>query len=434
MAQQQPSGSTQGHPQKTVAYIMSRFPKISETFIMNEILELERLGLHVEIFPLLREQEQVMHPEAAALVARAHYSTLVSQAVLAAQLYWLLKQPRAYFGAWWQALWGNRGSRKFFVRALAIVPQAALFARQMQRIGVAHVHAHWATHPALAAFVIHRLTDLPYSFTAHAHDIYVDRTMLTEKIRDASFVVTISEFNRRLLREHSGSIADKTVVIHCGADLSLFQPQAAQPNAVFTIGCVARLDEMKGQRYLIEACAKLKAQNVAFTCVLVGDGPARAELEAQIARLDLNDQVRLLGRQPRDRVSEIVAAADVIAMPSVVTADGHAEGIPVALMEALAMERPVVTSAISGLPELIIDGETGLLVPERDVDALVAALLRLRADPELGRRLGAAGRTKVLHEFDLRRNAEALYDMLMQDWPAQATSIARTAPGSAVAG
>ena len=410
--------STSGVAGKKIAYLMSRFPKISETFILYEILELQRLGMQIEIFPLLRESAPVMHSEARALVERAHYSKLWTKEVLQAQRYWLRRQPAAYAHAWAQAIRGNARSPKSLSRALVVVPQAALFAQRMVELGVSHLHAHWATHPALAAYVVNVLTGLPYSFTAHADDIYVERSMLDEKIRRAQFVITISEYNKRFLSKLYGEAAAKKIfVVHCGVDSAIFAPRAHTPsNSLFNIVCVARLEQKKGHSYLIEACAQLKAQGVSFRCVLVGDGEQRAQIEGQIKRLGLEDMVILLGQQPRSRVGELLANADVMVLPSVTTAEGRQEGIPVALMEALATELPVVASAISGIPELVEDGHTGLLVPERDPAALAMALARLQNDPELGRRLGAAGRAKVQREFDLQRNTARLHRMFTSDW------------------
>jgi colanic acid/amylovoran biosynthesis glycosyltransferase len=415
---------------KIVAYLMSRFPKISETFILYEILELERLGLRVEVFPLIREPAQTIHAEAREIVERAHYSTFFSLPVLLAQAYWLGKRPLAYLRAWWQALRGNLGTPSFLARALALVPQAALFARQMQELGVEHLHAHYATHPALTAYVIRELTGLPYSFTAHAHDIYLERPMLDEKIRRAAFVVTISRYNRELLRSLYGDeAARKTVVIHCGVDPAIFQPQERAPKQHFTMVCVASLQDYKGHPYLIEACAQLKARGVDFRCLLIGQGEDRPQIEAQIERLKLQEQVLVLGPQPRDQVSAHVAAADVVVLPSIVTSYGKQEGIPVALMEALAAAKPVVATAISGIPELIQHERSGLLVPERDATALAEALLRLHDDPELGRRLGAAGRETVLREFDLQRNTALLHRLLLRDWsdPAEQPQLSEIA-------
>lgn len=405
---------------RVVAYTMSRFPKISETFILYEIVELERLGVRVEVFPLIREREEVAHPEAAALVARAHYSSPLSPEMLAAQLYWLLRRPGAYLGAWLRALWGNRESPKFLSRAAVVVPQAALFARRMRELGVEHLHAHYATHPALAAYVVQALAGIPYSFTAHAHDLYVERPMLGEKLRGAAFVVAISAFNRRLIGELYGAeAAAKTRVIHCGVDLEVFRPRAPRaPGGPFTLICVASLQDYKGHAYLVEACARLRDAGLDFRCLCVGEGEERPQIAAQIARLGLGERVLLLGRQPRNEVSRLMAEADAMALPSVVTPSGKMEGIPVALMEALATELPAVATAISGVPELIHDGETGLLVPERDAAALADALLRLAREPGLGARLARAGRALVEREFDLRRNAAALRDLLAAAPPA----------------
>jgi glycosyltransferase involved in cell wall biosynthesis len=413
-----------------VAYIVSRFPTIAETFILYEILALEQAGLTVEVFSLLRQREKVVHPGAEALVKRAHYGRFVSSATLTAQLYWLSRNPLAYISGWWRAILGNLFSPKFLIRALAVVPQAALFARQMQALGVRHVHAHWATHPTLAAYIVHRLTGLPYSFTAHADDIYVERPMLAEKIQRASFVVAISEYNRQFLGALYGASAEKKiVVIHCGVDSSVFQARPAKQRAMpFTIVCVARLEEKKGHSFLIQACAKLKASGIPFQCLLIGEGSHRPRLEQQIAKLGLAKQVFLLGQQPRDRVSALMSQAHAMVLPSVTTANGRKEGIPVALMEALASELPAIATSISGIPELVENDRTGILVPERDAEALAEALIRLYYEPKLGEQLGAEGRRKVLREFDLNSNAAKLLTLFKHSRTSQST--APPLPGS----
>ena len=213
-----------------IAYLMSRFPKVSETFIMTEILELQKLGAEIEIFPLVRHRELVRHPEIDQLLAHTHYVRLLSFSVIFAQFYWLVRRPAAYFRAWWRAITGNWKSGGFLLRAFFIVPQAAEFARRMRLLKIQCVHCHWATHPALAAYVIKYLADISYSFTAHAHDIYANRTMLREKIREARFVVTISEYNRRFLHDLYGNEASqKLLVIHCGIDPETFVPPERKP-------------------------------------------------------------------------------------------------------------------------------------------------------------------------------------------------------------
>lgn len=402
------AGESRLEPRR-IAYLMSRFPKISETFILYEIVALEELGFDVEIFPLLREREPLQHREAERLAARAHDIPLASRAVLRAQLHWLRRRPLTYVAAWGAALWGNLRSPRFLIRALAVVPLAATFAQRMEAARVTHIHAHWATHPALAAYVASRLTGIPYSFTAHAHDIYVDRPMLHEKIRRSAFVVTISEFNRQFLERHYGRLAEeRIVVVHCGTDTSLFQPPSIRAPGPWTIVCVASLQPQKGQTYLVEACRRLVAEGIELRCLLVGDGETRPILEAQIREAGLEARVELIGQQPRHRVIELLGGADAVAQPSIVLPSGKMEGIPVALMEALAMERPVVATAISGVGELVEDGVTGLLVAPASPTQLTDALRRLHAEPELGATLGRAGRRRVVEDFDLNRSARQL--------------------------
>lgn len=405
---------------RTVAYIVSRFPAITETFILYEILELERRGVNVEVFSLLRQRDSVMHREASELVKRTHYGDLLSARVWRANLSWLIKHPRVYLGAWWAALRGNGRSLRSLAHAAYVVAQAAFFAHRMKQTQIDHVHAHWATHPTLAALIIRRLTGLPYSFTAHAHDIYVERPMLAEKIREASFVVTISEYNRRLFRRLYGeAAAQKTVMIRCGIDPEVFLPRTRPVGGeqrALTIVCVASLRDYKGHPYLIQACSQLRAKGIRFECLLIGDGEDRPAIEALISRECLSDSVKLLGPQSRDRVSDVLARADVMVLPSIVTSYGKKEGVPVALMEALAVELPVIATSISGIPELLEDGRTGLLVPQRDARALADALVRIYENPALARRLGKAGREKVLREFNLHQNVAALGELLSRDW------------------
>lgn len=393
-----------------LAYLVSRFPKISETFILYEIIELKKLGFEVDIFPLVREREDIQHSEVTALISRTHYHSALSLPVILAQLFWIIRRPIAYFAALWSVIRGNIGSPKFLIRGIAAFLLAGLFAKEIQQSGIQHVHAHWATHPALAAYVVHRLTGLPYSFTAHAHDIYVEQSMLREKIAAAEFVVTISEFNRRFLTGLYGQeIAKKIDVIHCGIDLDVFQPrESAQKADLFTLICVASLEEKKGHQYLIEACAQLIQDGTALNCLLVGDGELRTELEALIKRHGLSQYVKLLGRQPRDRVSELLAQSHALVLPSIVTSKGKMEGIPVALMEALAMQMPVIATNISGVSELVEHNITGLLVPEKDAAALASAINIIRQNPEGAAALGRRGRAKVIAEFDLHDNTTSL--------------------------
>jgi len=400
----------QREPVRTIAYVMSRFPKLSETFVLYEIQELERHGLTVAIFPLIREREQVIHADAQPYVDRAAYSTPWQPQVALAHVFWAWHTPAIYVGLWLTVVRCYIRSPKRLIRALVATIQAVWMARQIATLKIGHVHAHFATYATLCAYVIHRLTGISYSFTVHADDVYVNQLMLREKLAAADFVVTISEYNRCFLHGLYGALATQKVrVYHCGVDLTVFSPRPQPPTRSWlTITCVARLEEKKGHSYLIDACALLRARGLAIRCQLVGDGELRPAIEAQIARLGLGEHVILLGSQPRDRVRALLAESDVVAMPSIITNEGRQEGIPVALMEAMAMQIPVVATDTSGVSELIEHGRSGLLVPQRNAESLANALLLLAGQGELRNRLGVEARTVVLRSFDLRANTAAL--------------------------
>lgn len=399
-----------------VAYIMSRFPKLSETFVLYEMLALQQQGASVEIFPLINEHASVVHEEAKPFVARARYQPAFSMAILKAQLHCLRTKPKAYLALWKEVLAGTWGSANYMIGGVGLLPMAVRFAEEMRALGVNHIHAHFANHPTVAALAAHRLTGIPFSFTVHAHDLYVDQHMLERKVRAAAFVIAISEYNKELIVKHCGEdVRDKVVVVHCGVDTRLFQPRqkAEKKNGVFTIVCVGSLEEKKGQTYLVAACQILKQRGLSFVCHLIGDGQSRSALEEQIRSSKLEDVVRLEGGRPRDEVLKMLNQADVVALPSIRTKSGKMEGIPVALMEPLACEVPVISTRTSGIPELVEDGVTGLLVPPEDPVALADALQRLAGDPELARRMGRNGREKVLREFDLYASTLQLAQLMI---------------------
>jgi glycosyltransferase involved in cell wall biosynthesis len=281
----------------------------------------------------------------------------------------------------------------------------------MQADRVDRVHSHFANHPALAGFLVHRLTGIPYSFTAHGSDLHVDRHMLCAKVREADLVVPISEFNRRVILDECGDgIGEKLVVIHTGVDTDHFRPAEGTrpPQRPLTITCIGTLHEVKGQVHLVNACARLSAEGVAFVCHLVGEGEDRGRLERAIADAGLEGRVVLDGALDRDALGALLAETDVVVAPSVPTARGKREGIPVVLMEAMSCGLPVVASRLSGIPELVEDGVSGLLAEPGSPDGIADALMRLAHDPELRDRLGRAGRERVVADFDIRVNARRL--------------------------
>jgi glycosyltransferase involved in cell wall biosynthesis/peptidoglycan/xylan/chitin deacetylase (PgdA/CDA1 family) len=395
-----------------VAYVMSRFPKLTETFVLGEVLALERRGVPVDLYPLLRERAPVVHPEAARLVARARYEPFLSPAILVSQLVWLRRRPSAYLRAWRDVLAGTWGSPNFFVGAIGCFPKVAHAARRMQAEGVTHVHCHFANHPAVAGLIVHRLTEIPFSFTAHGSDLHKDRRMLGRKVAEAAFVATISHDNRRLIVAECGEhVAEKVHVLRAGVDTRLFAPSAlkpGQPCDALRIVCVGTLHEVKGQPHLIEACRLLAGEGIDVRCRLIGAGPDEKALRAQIEEAGLAESVVVAGQRTRQQVVAELWRADALVAPSVPTRAGRREGIPVVLMEAMSTGLPVVASAISGIPELVEHEVSGLLVPPRDAAAIARAVRQLAADPALRERLGRAARKRVLAEFDLEDSAAEL--------------------------
>lgn len=421
-----------------VAYIMSRFPKLTETFILYEMQALEQLGVQVEVYPLLRARKTathqegtsvwtkitellskslgtlIMHPEAVPYVERANFVPFFSWRIFLAQLYFLLRKPSTYLGTLWTLIRETWGSLNFLLGGLSLFPKTVYFAYQMAADGITHVHAHFANHPATAAYIIHRLTDIPYSFTAHGADLQVDQHMLCKKVSDAAFIVTISIFNKNLILDKCDvHCPERIKVIRCGVDTSVFSPQAKKssielPAMPFTILCIGTMYEVKGHTYLIDACRLLKEDGVDFVCSLVGDGPFRQALLEQVEQSDLTERVLFHGQLTRWEVVELLKKVDVLALPSIPTSNGRREGIPVVLMEAMASGVPVVASGISGIPELIENEVSGLLVRPRDPEELAGALKRFYQNPALRQRIGLAGREKVQQEFDLNKNAALL--------------------------
>lgn len=404
-----------------IAYVLSRFPEITQTFVINEIVGLGQHGIRIEVFPLILQLDQAIHDQVRPFARRTHYRPLLSGEVWRAQIYWLRIKPISYLRTWAQALVANATHPGFLARSLVVVPKAAYFARKMVELGVTYIHAHWATHATLAAYCVSRLTGLSYSFTTHAHDLYGPRPMLARKVEHATLVVTISDYNKRLIaRLYGVSAARKTAVVRCGVNLAQFRPQPPPQGATPLVVCIGSLMPYKGHKYLIEACRLLQRDGVTFRCVCIGEGPLRSDLQSQIETSGASRYVLLRGALSQQKVRRILGVASLYVQPSIRTRSGMIEGIPVAIMEALAMEIPVVASRLTGIPELIEDNECGgRLVEEKNPEALAEAITAMLRDREHARTLARLGRQRVLAEYDLDSNVGALRDRLLSVMPQQ---------------
>jgi glycosyltransferase involved in cell wall biosynthesis len=304
------------------------------------------------------------------------------------------------------------------LKTLAVFPKSVYIAEQLKRDGVRHLHAHYATFPTTMALIIATLNDGTFSFTVHAHDIQVDRTLLPWKLREARFIRSISDFNRRSLEElYPREAPGKIEVIHVGIEPATYeQSESTALHAdVPLILCVAAHRPYKGLPILIEACRLLRDQGVRFRCEVVGHGPMRATLERIIEQKSAGDVIALVGPKPQDEVARKMAAASFFVLPSIIDEYGQMEGIPVSLMEAMASGLAVISTSISGIPELVQDGVTGLLVPPADPIALAGAMRTLLESPECAREMGERGRRKVRAEFELGECVSRLVSRLERE-------------------
>ncbi len=380
----------------TIGYLVSTWPRLSATFILNEVIAVERSGVSVRIFSVKDPDGEPVHPAVAQVAARVSYLSLPRhrKAAVHANLRVLCRHPGRYCRT---LLYALRFRRRAILRSFF---QAGYLTWDLSREPVAHLHAHFAHAPALTAMLTHRMTGIPYTFTAHARDMYVETPseLLRAQAERAQAVITCTEYNRQHLARQIGPAANgKLHCVYHGLDLSQFTfpwPRVPAPEPPIILS-VARLVEKKGLRDLIVIESE-------------GDGPLRQALEAQVKELGLSDRVQLLGTQTHDWVRRGYERARVFVLPCVIMADGDRDGIPNVLLEAMASGVPVVSTAVSGIPELIESEGDGLLVPPSTPPLLADALERLLSEPELGERLARTARAKIEARFAREQSAAQL--------------------------
>jgi colanic acid/amylovoran biosynthesis glycosyltransferase len=386
-----------------LAYVLKRFPRISETFIAAELIELERQGERLTVFAISRPDEPFRHAFLDELRARVvylpHRPLRRPRRTLRALVRVLRTDPRGWCAA---ALACSKPPRPRSWRRLL---QATVLRDEMRSAGIDHAHAHFATAAARLASLAWRMGGPSYSVTAHAKDIYhedVRADRLLDKLADAAFVATVSEANRAHLQAELG--LDGTVqVVHNSVDLRRVGRPRDGPGESGLVLTVARLIEKKGIGDLVEACAQVAAP---VSLHIAGDGPLRRELKALAAQLRVD--ARFHGALPQEEVLALYGRAAVFCLPCVVAASGDRDGLPTSVLEAMALGVPVIATAVSGLAEAVVHERTGLVVPERDPAALARAIERLLADPELAARLARQARAHVEEGFSTHRSVAAL--------------------------
>ncbi|MCP4536928.1 MAG: colanic acid biosynthesis glycosyltransferase WcaL, partial [Chloroflexi bacterium] len=377
----------------------------------------QQQGATVQLFSLLSSPPGPVHPTSKKLAKQVHYALQVYDPRLwLAQLYFMVKAPRRYCKLLWNLMKQPVPQFSWLFKRLLIFWKGVYLAKYLQGSGVQLIHAHFAWLSAAAALVVSQLLDLPLTVTAHACDIYSPENDLLCLIAGASDrLVPISDYNKRIIGELCPrAVEDRMEVIHCGIDLDRFQTTSTMSDTTLRILSVGSLVEKKGHEYLIRACQRLKDQGLDFHCTIIGRGGRRAALERLIADLGVKDVVTLAGAREQGWVYEALQNSHIFALACVVAENGDRDGIPVAMMEALAMGVPVVSTRVSGIPELVRHQETGLLTPEKDVEAFAAAMIQLAEDDALRQRLAANGRSLVEQEFNIQENGRRSVDLFRQ--------------------
>lgn len=400
-----------------IVYILDLFPVFSETFIVREILELQRKGFKVLVFARRNTRgrvfSEVIHFEAEKLMNDVHYFSSLQNKMSKLQLavyhlYFLLLNPIRYLRT---LRFASSHSRRTF----RIFKGSVLYAMKLRRPEVGHIHAHFTLDACTYAMLISMLTGIPYSFTAHAHDIFVPdlSELVEEKFNRAKFAACISEYNKNyILKNHPAVDPGNIRIIHCGIDLDTITPGPKQKRKKFTILAVGRLVQQKGFKYLIRACKVLMDQRgLDFVCKIIGEGKERPELEEMISKSDLIDVIHLLGAVEQAGVLKALRSAHVFVLPCVIEKTGYRDGIPVSLIEAMAMKIPVVSTRVSGVPELVRDG-AGILIEPEDVYELAMAIEKIfRLSDEEREEMGGKQRAIIEEDFNLEKEVQKLAEL-----------------------
>jgi colanic acid/amylovoran biosynthesis glycosyltransferase len=384
------------------AYLFERFPSFGQTFCYREVAELYRQGITPPIFSIRNPKDEPAQDWDTRIVGRVHYlpqeKELLDDVRLASKKGRLTPEIVAALDDW--------GRRTDFLRLY----QAVYVGLRLQEAGIGHVHAHFAGMAARTAFWIAKFFPITFSFTAHANDIFAPRDFeigLDKLVQEARVIITETDYAERFLRERFPERADRIHRIYNGLNLVEFRRASfsSEPPLIVAIG---RLIAKKGFANLIRACALLVERVRSFRCEIFGEGPLENQLRGQIAELGLQDRIELAGAKPQHEIRDRLASASAFVMPSVPEAGGGMDNLPTVIMEAMATGLPVVSTRIGGIPEMVVENETGFLVQPEDAVALAGAIERVTNDRPLGQKLGQAGHERAQTLFSIDKNVREL--------------------------
>lgn len=385
---------------------------MTQTFIYREIEALQKSGYNISTVSMGKPlKSQISHEALSFYESTLYLDQINFLKKIFSQFYLLLFKP----GKWVNLLWLAVKEKEIInfkdrLRILYHFIEAGYLYTRLKDKDLQHIHAHFLTGPTSIALFLSRYFNIPFSFTMHASNIFIDYHMLHTKLQMCEKAVTISNYNKKyLLTKYGDNLADKIDIIHCGIDLQAYQPDNKEKKMPPLLLAVGQLVERKGMRYLVDACRILKGKGIQFQCYIVGDGQEKELLNEMVRKNMLGDIVTLLGRQPQERVRELLQEASIFVLPSVVTNFGGREGIPVALMEAMAMQLPVISTRTVGIPELIDNGKEGILVEQRNAEEISSVLELLLKNPKKRIELGLQERKKIAEQFNID-NIPELFD------------------------
>jgi glycosyltransferase involved in cell wall biosynthesis len=410
---------------KQIGYLLRSYPRLTQTFILNEILALEGIGLSLQIFALTNPHEKIVQRQAKQVKASVHYldesmqprrlGAILKENLTVARLYF-----KEYVRSWFYIATHRRLDEGYtassrwscFFQAIHLI---SLLVLQEKRTGkkIDHLHAHFAHDPALIAYLVHRMTGVPFSFTAHARDLYqVPEISLLERIRLARAVVTCCRANLDYLNQIAPSEQSRFSLIYHGVNLRAFQPApnggaASAPDCPLIVS-IGRLVEKKGFQDLLQALFLLKNRGQRFRCTIYGDGPLRGQLESWIKEHGMAGDVVLMGDRPQEELISVYQSASLFVLTPVQTEDGDRDGVPNVLVEAMAVGLPVITTAVAGIPELVDHDQNGLLYQPHDPEGISTGMLELLGNLEKRRQFGSAASKKVREHFNIEQAARQL--------------------------
>jgi len=388
------------------AYLFERFPSFGQTFCYREVAELDRQDIAPPIFSIRNPKDEPPQDWDTRIVERVHYlpeeKELLEDVRLAGKKRKLGTDIIAALDEW--------GRRTDFLRLY----QAVYVGVRLRKMGLDHVHAHFAGMAARTAFWVNKFFSITFSFTAHANDIFSPRQFeigLDKLVDTARAIVTETDYAARFLRERFPHRADRVHRIYNGLDLAEFE-HADFSSATPLIIAVGRLIPKKGFGDLIRSCALLAQRGKSFRCEIIGEGPLENELRGEIGRLGLQNEIVLAGAKPQTQLRRRLAAANVFVLPSVIDPDGGMDNLPTVIMEAMATGLPVVSTNVGGIPEMVVENEIGFLVPPGNAVALAAATEKLINDRSLAQKFGQGGYERARALFSIEKNVRELYELI----------------------